>query len=84
MNKFRLAVPFSIRNGLIFPNVTHVNLMQKSDGQTRIVSMDSIRRKLTPEHWKRFSSDIELMGEYEDGAFHAYACSQEGDDDEQD
>ena len=77
MNKFRHAVPASIRNGLFFPNVTHVNLMQKSDGQTRIVSMESIREILKPKDYKRFSNDIEIMGEYEDGKFHAYACSQE-------
>ena len=81
MNKFRHEVPASIRNGLIFPNVTHVNLMQKSDGQTCIVSMDSLREKLGFEDFKRFSSDIEMMGEYEDGKFHAYACSQGDDDD---
>jgi hypothetical protein len=75
-DKQKLKAPESILNGFFFPNVTHVKLMRRKDGQTTIVSMDSLRKTLKPKDFQRFESDIELTGEYLDGSYHAIAERQ--------
>ena len=49
----------------MFPGITHVTLTQKADGQTRVVSCASLRKKLSKKKFKQVDSDMFLFGEWE-------------------
>ena len=74
---YTLDVPHSIRNGLIFPNVTQIKLMQRSTGQIRIVDRSTLKAKLsTAKFDQMFAQYIDLTGEFMDDNYHDIAHSQ--------
>lgn len=72
----KLDVPASILDGFIFPDIVSIKLMQRSDGQTRIVTIKSLREVVPAKKFDRMFSDLQLTGEYMDDGYHAIIHKQ--------
>lgn len=77
MPKHSLKVPHDILNGLIFPNVVSIKLMQRLTGQVRVVTFTELKATVSEKLYNAIYSDIELTGEYQTDDYHAIAYEQE-------
>lgn len=73
---YKLDVPSDIRNGLMFPNVTSIKLMQRSTGKVRIVERATLKKNLSKSMFESIFNDIDMCGEYMSDLYHAIAHSQ--------
>jgi len=55
-----------MKDGLMFPGVTHVLVTRKSDGATQKVSHASMKKTLKKKDFERLSHEVFMFGEFED------------------
>ena len=77
MPQHTLTVPHDILNGLFFPNVTSIKLMQRSTGEVRVISRIDLKAKLSTKRFDEIFNDIDISGEYMDDDYHAIAYEQD-------
>lgn len=63
--------------GLFFPDVISVEIMQRSTGQTRVVSRQDLQEKLSPKFFDKMMGDVDLLGEYIDDKYHVRIHKQD-------
>lgn len=64
---------------MMFPGITEVKVIRKSDGESRIVTHSSMKDTLSKEKFKMLSHDIFMWGEFENSTYKVVAYTQVSD-----
>jgi len=55
--------------GLMYPGITRVTLKRKSDGQTRVITVSSLKEKLSERKFDTIKNAMFMFGEWEDSKY---------------
>jgi hypothetical protein len=65
-----------IKNGFMFPNVTHFKMMDRATGEMHIKSLADMQKKVSAPLFKKIKSELSLWGEYKSKGYHMVVSSQ--------